>query len=81
MSNLSQREGIKVVETFRVRYECKVIIIASGGKPRITGAANEDMFLYDKGISFCATCDAAANTGKQLWSLAVVMQLLRKGCF
>lgn len=55
---------VKLVETFRVTYEAKVVIVASGGKPRLTGAKNEDLFLYDKGISFCATCDAAANTGK-----------------
>ena len=54
----------KVVETFRTDYECRSVIIASGGKPRLTGAPGEDKFLYDKGISFCATCDAAANTGK-----------------
>ena len=54
----------KVVETFRNRFEAKVVIVATGGKPRLTGAENEDKYLYDKGISFCATCDAAANTGK-----------------
>ena len=60
-----QLEGdTKVVETFRTNYECRSVIIASGGKPRLTGAPGEENFLYDKGISFCATCDAAANTGK-----------------
>ncbi|OPL07523.1 MAG: pyridine nucleotide-disulfide oxidoreductase [delta proteobacterium ML8_F1] len=55
---------IKKVETFRNIFEAKVVIIAAGGRPRTTGAENEDIFLYDKGISFCATCDAAANTDK-----------------
>ena len=54
----------KIVETFRNIYQAKAVIVASGGKPRLTGAKNEDKYLYDKGISFCATCDAAANTGK-----------------
>ena len=54
----------KIVETFRNEFHSKVVIIASGGKPRLTGAPGEDKYLYDKGISFCATCDAAANTGK-----------------
>ena len=40
------------------------MIVASGGRPRITKAPNEEKYLFDKGISFCATCDAAANTGK-----------------
>lgn len=54
----------KIVETFRNIYQAKAVIVASGGKPRLTGAKNEDKYLYDKGISFCATCDAAANTSK-----------------
>lgn len=54
----------KVVETFRTKYIAKSVIIASGGRPRITKAENEENYLFDKGISFCATCDAAANTDK-----------------
>ncbi len=57
---------VKKVETFRNIFESKVVIIASGGRPRVTGALNEENFLFDKGISFCATCDAAANTGKDI---------------
>lgn len=55
---------IKIVETFRNIYETRCVIIATGGKPRLTGALNENNFLYDKGISFCATCDAPANIDK-----------------
>jgi thioredoxin reductase (NADPH) len=56
----------KVVCTFRTDYVAKSVIIASGGKPRLTGAKGEEAFLYDKGISFCATCDAAYYTGKSV---------------
>jgi thioredoxin reductase (NADPH) len=56
----------KVVSTFRTDYVAKSVIIASGGKPRLTGAKGEESFLYDKGISFCATCDAAYYTGKSV---------------
>lgn len=55
-----------VVETFRVDYHAKAVVIATGGKPRLTGATNEESFLYDKGISFCATCDAAYYTDKEI---------------
>lgn len=55
-----------VVETFRADYHARAVIIATGGKPRLTGAKNEDLFLYDKGISFCATCDAAYYTDKDV---------------
>ncbi|QUI25177.1 FAD-dependent oxidoreductase [Vallitalea pronyensis] len=54
----------KVVETFRNKFIAKSVILATGGRPRITKAKNEEDYLFDKGISFCATCDAAANTDK-----------------
>lgn len=54
----------KLISTFRTEYAVKAVIIASGGKPRLTGAKGEAEFLYDKGISFCATCDAAYYTDK-----------------
>ncbi|UNK16938.1 FAD-dependent oxidoreductase [Paenibacillus sp. N3/727] len=78
---VSVTEDKKTVETFRTNYECKAIIIASGGKPRVTGATNEDQFLYDKGISFCATCDAAANTGKTVMVIGSGDAAIEEGMF
>lgn len=72
---------VKVVETFRVRYECRAVIVASGGKPRLTGAENEEKYLYDKGISFCATCDAAANTGKTVMVIGSGDAAIEEGIF
>lgn len=72
---------VKVVETFRTNYECRSVIIASGGKPRLTGAKGEDSFLYDKGISFCATCDAAANTGKTVMVIGSGDAAIEEGMF
>lgn len=71
----------KAVETFRIRYECKAVIIASGGKPRLTGAKNEELFLYDKGISFCATCDAAVNTDKTVLMVGSGDAAIEEGMF
>ena len=77
-----QLEGdTKVVETFRTNYECRSVIIASGGKPRLTGAPGEETFLYDKGISFCATCDAAANTGKTVMVIGSGDAAIEEGMF
>lgn len=56
----------KVVKTMRTDYHAKAVVIATGGKPRLTGARGEDKFLFGKGISFCATCDAAYYTGKDI---------------
>jgi thioredoxin reductase (NADPH) len=72
---------VKVVETFRNRFESQVVIIASGGRPRITGAINEDKYLFDKGISFCATCDAASNTGKTVMVIGSGDAAIEEGMF
>lgn len=72
---------IKLVETFRTIFEAKVVIAASGGKPRLTGAKGEDGFLYDKGISFCATCDAAANTDKTVMVIGSGDAAIEEGMF
>lgn len=71
----------KIVETFRTNYEAKVVIVATGGKPRLTGAPGEEQFLYDKGISFCATCDAAANTGKTVLVIGSGDAAIEEGMF
>jgi len=71
----------KIVETFRNIYEAKVVIIASGGRPRVTGATNEENYLFDKGISFCATCDAAANTDKDILVIGSGDAAIEEGMF
>lgn len=71
----------KVVETFRDKYIAKTVIIATGGRPRITGALNEENFLFDKGISFCATCDAAANTDKHVVVIGSGDAAIEEGMF
>ncbi len=71
----------KEVETFRNIFEAKAVIVASGGRPRITKAKNEEKFLFDKGISFCATCDAAANTGKTVMVIGSGDAAIEEGMF
>lgn len=71
----------KVVETFRNRFIAKSVILATGGRPRITKATNEENFLFDKGISFCATCDAAANTGKTVVVIGSGDAAIEEGMF
>jgi len=71
----------KVVETFRNKFLAKVIIIATGGRPRTTGGKNEENYLFDKGISFCATCDAASNTGKHVVVIGSGDAAIEEGMF
>jgi thioredoxin reductase (NADPH) len=70
----------KVVSTFRVDYHAKAVIVATGGRPRLTGARNEEQFL-DKGISFCATCDAARYTGKKIMVIGSGDAAIEEGLF
>ncbi|MBN2434563.1 MAG: FAD-dependent oxidoreductase [Spirochaetes bacterium] len=71
----------RIVSTFRTDYYAKAVIIATGNKPRLTGAQNEDQFLNDKGISFCATCDAARNTGKKVMIIGSGDAAIEEGMF
>lgn len=71
----------RVVSTFRVDYYAKAVIIATGGKPRLTGAKNEDKYLFDKGISFCATCDAAYYTDKTVLIVGSGDAAIEEGMF
>ena len=71
----------KTLETFRTTYKAKVVILAMGGRPRITKADNEAKYLFDKGISFCATCDAAANTGKTVVVIGSGDAAIEEGMF
>jgi len=81
VKNVDLTGEVKIVETFRNRFESKVVIIATGGRPRITGAINEDKFLFDKGISFCATCDAASNSGKTVMVIGSGDAAIEEGMF
>lgn len=71
----------KVVETFRNKFIAKSVIISTGGRPRTTGGRDEENYLYDKGISFCATCDAAANEGKHVVVIGSGDAAIEEGMF
>ena len=49
---------VKKIECAKGTYEARSVIIATGAHPRPIGCDNEGKFI-GKGISFCATCDAA----------------------
>ncbi|MFP4407994.1 MAG: FAD-dependent oxidoreductase [Spirochaetaceae bacterium] len=81
VKNVELEGEVKRVETFRNIFEAKTVIIASGGRPRITRARNEEKYLFDKGISFCATCDAAANTDKRVMVIGSGDAAIEEGTF
>ena len=71
---------VKIVETFRNRFEAKAVIIANGSMPRLTGAKNEEDYI-GKGIAFCATCDAAANQDKEVVVIGSGDAAIEEGMF
>lgn len=71
---------VKVVETFRNRFEAKSVIICNGSKPRVVGVDTEEQFI-GKGIAFCATCDAAANTDKEVLVVGSGDAAIEEGMF
>lgn len=58
IKEVSLQGEIKTVKCVKGEYQAKSIIIATGAHPRPLGCENEAKFI-GKGISFCATCDAA----------------------
>lgn len=71
---------IKIVETFRNRYEAKAVIIANGSKPRVVGVDSEEQFI-GKGIAFCATCDAASCSDKEVVVIGSGDAAIEEGIF
>ena len=55
----------KTVVTDEGEHEAKTVIIATGVKHRMLGVEGEHDFVGD-GISFCAVCDGAFYTGKEV---------------
>lgn len=54
---IKKRGKIFEVKTDRKKYLAKAIIIASGKQPKKLNVPGEDN-LYNRGVSYCATCDA-----------------------
>ena len=51
------------METFRNIYEAEAVIIATGGKPRLTGAVNDDAANKDKTVMIVGNGDSAIEEG------------------
>jgi len=49
---------VKTLKGVKGEYQAKVVIVATGAFPKPIGCKNEGDYV-GKGISFCATCDAA----------------------
>ncbi|MFA6609640.1 MAG: FAD-dependent oxidoreductase [Candidatus Omnitrophota bacterium] len=92
--NVAMKEGDEVLEitrtgdrisvkTKKAVYESRTVIIASGKRVRELGAAGENEFK-NRGLTYCATCDAPLFSGKDVAvigggnsALDAVLQLMK----
>lgn len=58
VSGIKLQEGQKVIRTSEGDFIAKAVIIASGSERQKLGVPGEEEFI-GKGVSYCATCDAA----------------------
>lgn len=56
VQSMELTQEIKKVTTNMQTVEAKVVVIASGAKPKLLGVPKENQ-LRGKGVSYCATCD------------------------
>ena len=56
VTGVSDKGGVRLVETAQGNIEGKTVIIATGASPRGLGVKGEQEFR-GRGVSFCATCD------------------------
>ena len=66
IKNVELAGEIKTLTGVKGTYEAHAVIIATGAHPRPIGCLNEGDFV-GKGISFCATCDAAFFDGLEVF--------------
>ena len=63
IADVVEDQGTYMVSTSKGQFNTKSIIIASGRVPRRLGIKGEEVFL-NKGVAYCATCDAPLFAGK-----------------
>lgn len=57
-TQIIKNEHSILVKTYENEYEADAVILATGATPKLLGIPGEDKF-YGRGVSTCATCDAA----------------------
>ena len=58
ITEVNFEDKIKVLKGEKEEYQAKTVIIATGANPRLMGCPGEKE-LTGRGVSYCATCDAA----------------------
>ncbi|MEK7123319.1 MAG: FAD-dependent oxidoreductase, partial [Patescibacteria group bacterium] len=60
---LAEKDGFFSVACEKENFDCRSVIVAAGKHPRELGVSGEKEF-YNKGVTYCAVCDAPLFAGK-----------------
>jgi len=71
---------VKKVTGKKGEYKAKAVIIASGAFPRVIGCKGE-MEFTGKGVSYCATCDAAFFEGMEVFVVGAGDSAIQEALF
>ncbi len=63
--NIKKENGLFEITTDYNTYQSKVVIVATGAKPRMLGLENEEKFI-GHGIFYCAICDGPFYAGQEV---------------
>ena len=66
ISEVNLTSEIKTLKGKKEVYQAKSVIITTGARPRLIGCPGEKEFM-GKGVSYCATCDAAFFEGLEVF--------------
>ncbi len=65
VESVSFQEGVKEIVTSAGVFQGKTLLVATGTEPNLLGVEGETELL-GRGVSYCATCDAAFFRGKTI---------------
>lgn len=63
--SIEKKKGVFTVRTGKAAYRSMTIIVAAGSKPRMLNVPGEKEYK-NKGVTYCATCDAPLFHGKDV---------------
>lgn len=63
VASLAKKDGFFSVVCEKESFDCRSVIVAAGKHPRELGIPGEKEF-YNKGVTYCAVCDAPLFAGK-----------------
>ncbi len=66
ISEVNLTSEVKTLKGKKEVYQAKSVIITTGARPRLIGCPGEKEFM-GKGVSYCATCDAAFFEGLEVF--------------